>query len=73
MLQGIALSFVAAVVFERWRPGWRLPRVSRWWPRASLLSLPDHWGVWIGGTVAFVPSQRRVATPLRAVASGGAP
>ena len=34
MLNAIALCFAAAVAVERWRPGWRLPRVRHWWPRA---------------------------------------
>jgi sterol desaturase/sphingolipid hydroxylase (fatty acid hydroxylase superfamily) len=39
MLQGIVLSFAAALALERWRPGWRLPRVRGWWPRALAVNV----------------------------------
>jgi sterol desaturase/sphingolipid hydroxylase (fatty acid hydroxylase superfamily) len=38
-LQGIVLSFAAALAWERWRPGWRLPRVRGWWPRALAVNV----------------------------------
>jgi sterol desaturase/sphingolipid hydroxylase (fatty acid hydroxylase superfamily) len=39
MLNGIAWLLVAALAWERWRPGWRLPTVSGWWPRAIALNV----------------------------------
>jgi sterol desaturase/sphingolipid hydroxylase (fatty acid hydroxylase superfamily) len=79
MLQGIVLSFAAALALERWRPGWRLSRVrgwgsralvinviqsllvlaigalwQRWWPGISLMTLPEHWGAWQSGIVAYL-------------------
>jgi sterol desaturase/sphingolipid hydroxylase (fatty acid hydroxylase superfamily) len=67
MLHAIALAFVAAFAFERWRPGWRLPPVRHWWPRAIatnisqcllVLTLGAVWhGLWSGAAVLPLPAE----------------
>jgi sterol desaturase/sphingolipid hydroxylase (fatty acid hydroxylase superfamily) len=62
MLTFILCAFVACFVLERAFPGWTLPAVAGWWPRAMAINLAQlgvvvlagfTWERWLHGASAF--------------------